>query len=108
MTHGMQLDPHKLQILDAPLHLAFISVAGSMRSHTGYAEEAAWMPRAQVGNAIVCFGCHRRTWIGLHDGCIHAAFSMRRKMSSSVASRPKTQHSPRWAWVSIFLVMNPL
>src|ERR1700691_975468 len=34
--------------------------------------------------------------------------SMLRRMSSSVASRPKTQHSPSWAWVSILLVMNPL
>src|SRR3984885_9455259 len=53
MTDGVQLDPDKLQILDAALHFAFISIAIAVRSHAGYAEEASWMLGAQVGNAVV-------------------------------------------------------
>ena len=56
MPDGVQLDPDKLQILDAAFHFAFISIAIPVRSHAGDAEEASWMLGAQIGNAVVGLG----------------------------------------------------
>src|SRR5580658_806720 len=74
MPDGVQLDPDKLQVLDAALHFAFISIAISVWSRAGYAEEASWMLGAQVGNAVVRVGSHRSPGIGLYDGGVHLAF----------------------------------
>src|SRR5271163_2242147 len=74
MPDGVQLDPDKLQILDAAFHFAFIRIAIPVRSRAGYAEEASWMLGAQVGNAVMSIRSHRSPWIWLHDGGVHVAF----------------------------------
>src|ERR1700677_2985754 len=73
------------------------------------------IPKKRPGNFAHRFAmrsCVFEAIVAPGYGCMMVAStphsSMRRRMSSSVASRPKTQHSPRWAWVSILLVMNPL
>src|SRR5271156_6581930 len=73
------------------------------------------MPKKRPGCLVHRFAM--RSWVleatvAPGYGCTMVAStwhsSIRRSISSSVLSRPKTQHSPRWAWVSILLVMNPL
>src|SRR5271169_729342 len=71
MPDGMQLDPDKLKVLDAALHLAFISIARPVRSGAGDAEEPARMLGTQLRDAVVRFRSRGRAWIRLDDGRIH-------------------------------------
>src|ERR1700735_2481976 len=74
MADGMQLDPDKLQILDAAFHFAFIRIMLPVRSHAGDTEKTARMPRAQIGNAVMRFGGNRRAWIRLYNSGVHSTF----------------------------------
>jgi hypothetical protein len=74
MADGMQLDPDKLQILDAAFHFAFISIMFPVRSHAGDAEKTSRMLRAQIRDSVVRPGSDRRTWIRLYDGRVHPTF----------------------------------